>query len=159
PQSFVFVLLAEGNPRAIVRVAKHGESARRSLDANLVGASGFQLDLEPGTGRMIAQRAVVQDGFLAVGVRTLDDLRAGLTVNLPEIVGPGACWWRNDPFDRGPVALVDFAALELLGQLPRGATSFGKDHHARDGAVETMGDAQVDAARLLAGLGQIVLDA
>ncbi len=73
PEPLVGVLFAERELRAVMGVAEDRVPARGGLDANLMGPAGFEPNFQPRALRMLAQRAVVQHGFLPAGMGGVDD--------------------------------------------------------------------------------------
>ena len=57
----------------------------------------------------------------------------------------------------GPVGFLDGAVAELLGETGGGLRVLGEDDDAGDGPVESVGDAEVDLAGLVAFDAQILL--
>ena len=91
PQPLVVVLTAQRNLRAVVRIAQHGISARGGLHANLVRAAGLAARF-PATSRRGEIRACDSAESLPdpPGCACVDDRGARLSVDLVQVIGPGA---------------------------------------------------------------------
>ena len=137
--------VAERRRAAVLRIADDRVAARRRLDANLVRAAGFQLDLQP---RPPSPSANAR-GSAAPHASPRGDRR-----RRPR-PGPcrGACGGSRSTcprrastraFDERPVRLADGAILELRRQPLRGAHVPGEHDGAGHRPIEPMRQAEVD---------------
>ena len=109
-----------------------------------MGAARFEFDFEPRPSRSLPDDAVVENGVLRGRVILSDDLGLRHAMAFVEEVAPGSLVGRDDPFDERPVRLADRAIFELFGKPLRGADVAREDDGSADGAVEPVGEAEID---------------
>ncbi len=144
PLPRIFLWLAEGVLTVIVCVAGDGEAPRGGLHANLMGAAGFQFDLQPGTPIVLPHDSIVQYGVFGCRVVSGDDLRLRYAVTLVEVVGPGSFVGRDVPLNERPVGFAHRPVCKLGADPLSCADMPGKDEGPCRGPIHAMGDAKVD---------------
>src|SRR6478672_9132537 len=101
----------------------------------------------------------MQHGIPTGWIALFDNNRPWLAVDLFQMVRPGPFGRCNAAFDERPVGFFDATVFELLRNPLRGFEGFGEDDCTGHGAVETMGNAEINFAGEVIALTQKAFDA
>ena len=104
-----------------------------SMDAQLVGAAGIWLHLQPGQRlRRLLDDAIVRHGMVGALLAMLGDAHA-VTVRSCLLDQPGrdlVLALRRHALDQGPIGFLGLTRPECLRQLHRSKAGAGNDQHA-----------------------------
>src|SRR6266566_4500636 len=142
---------------AVERVANDGMAEGLGVDADLVGAAGFDADLDEREGAVGAgdpfKDMEVGDGGATVGAA------GGHAGAADEVAGDGEGYggvvFFEVAVEEGEVGLGDLALGEHLAKLAVGAVVFGDEDEAAGLLVEAMDDAGAEIAADVGELGEV----
>ena len=141
--------------RAILAIADNRPPARSKLNANLVAATGLWTNLEQCESSESIEPLERKDTFLSDLTNTGhgDDIAFAIfhqsIVQITLTSGYRA-------FHKGEVRFLNTVNSELFREPACSLTSPGKQHHARDGSIESMHDPHENVPRLLIFFSKIV---
>jgi septum formation protein len=147
---------SKGGATAILAIAQDGKPARGQLDTDLVFATGPQLDFEQDRRVQFAERTVRKPGLDRAGLMRVTDQHFAqpLVFAQPvhEIRSRRFRWLRN----QCPIQFAHLAIPKLFGETTGGLGGSSQYDNAGDTSVQPADDSQVDVARFLEFLLEVL---
>ncbi len=113
---------------SIQNVAQHGVPACRALNANLVHATGLELNLKFAEFVADQNHLIAKRGQTSIRMRFINDFALRLVRDFPQKVMPMPRRRINTPGDSSHVSLMYTPIFELFRQTLRRLPSLGENH-------------------------------